>query len=123
MFRPSGCTAVGVMSAWWENLLSDSFSENSAVDVKLLVINKLHSYRCKERESKGSSQLHPKCQESTHVHHHNVTVRESNDKQTSSSKGNCVAEEHRNVTPCSSAGILHSPCDTHLKIHTVLTTP
>jgi len=68
------------MSAWWENLLSESFSENSAVDVQLLVINKLHSYCCKEREPKGSSQLHPKCQDSTHVHRRGITVRESNDK-------------------------------------------
>jgi len=68
------------MSAWWENLLSESFSENSAVEVQLLVINKLHGYSSIEREPKGSSQLHPKCQESTHVHRHSVAVRESSDK-------------------------------------------
>ena len=32
-----------------------------------------------------------------------------------------MQEEHRNITPCSSAGILHAPCDTHLKIHTDIT--
>jgi hypothetical protein len=59
MFWPSGCTAVGVMSAWWENFLPESFSQKSTVDVQLLVINKLHSYCCKERKPKGSSHLHP----------------------------------------------------------------
>ena len=62
MFWPSGLTLVGVMSAWWENFSSESFSEKSAVDVQLLVINKLHSYCCKTARAERFFSASSQCQ-------------------------------------------------------------